>query len=1565
MNHTRRSRVLSLILTVVMAVSLLPAVSLTASAADSVLPTAGGTLSGGTYYLNANKTLSSNLTITGTVKLYLNGYVLKGNGSGTVITVGSGGRLELYDAYSSGYATDKYHSFSTQNRTINSKSTTCYTYASSASAAPASGVYVEGGVVTGGAATQNGLNHGGGVRICPGGTFLMYGGSIAGNYATDHGGGVAVKMNNESGTATFEQHGGAVCYNTSNWGGGISIYSNATIIAGETCGNIAVSGGGGVELESGGKLYMRGGSVTGNRITKADGSMWKAGGVHVPSRSEFHIQGTVRIQNNYQGASGTTQNNVFLRNNMKITVDGAIDGSAMGVGTEAKPSGGSTVTLTTNLKAKGSSNIGVFSSDDPAYSVIWNSARSEAVLGNQGTVTFYSDMAGAHPIGNTKTYNIGTALGSVTKPADQSKSGYWFAGWTTVKAADTETGYSYKQAMPDAGKSAEDRALYPCILTDFASGTVTGEMQFYPLFIKDRLNVILERGDDELTPATMGTGSDGNPQAISFTVNIDEPIRMTGLLGTTRVGYTLDGWYTAKGVKWNPGATAAESSWWRMTPEYADSSTPVKHTERPYNYYTVTLTAHWTPKTVTVRYDKGEHPADETPIADGSTALGGTLVLPPAPAADAQHKFTGWKIGTGETLYSAGATLTFNDWSLVTGGDSAPVLTVTAQYVNDSASINFDTNGGTAIAPITGKKGETITIPEDVKNGQRVTKEGHTFVCWCTDAALSHQVTESEWPTVLTEENAVYYAKWSVNQYSIYFIMNDATSAQIDPITQNYGAAVTAPADPVRTHYDFRGWSPALPGKMPAKDLTVEAVWEPVKYSMCFYTTAADASPALVEGFYGALVQPPKDPTAENLTFAEWSLPTPIYMPDTNPTVTAKWKPNPTVAGETIFGKADGVLSGVTDEMVYRPVGAADWTDITGETVENLPAGDYEVKFKEPGAYKSDAITVVTVPSGEPILGNIKVVSGTAEGTVVEDAAVRLYQGSTAGEPKAELTYDGESGMYPIKRVADGDYTVVVQKDGKTVTGKILVSSSDPEDIVIVIPAGDLSSVLDIKASPGAPDVSGTVVGGLDAVAAGEAPAGAEEVEIKLTVEGKADLTQTADAELSAEQKKEKSAQQAVKTLGQTATGTTTVLSFIDMGIFKTVTVGGSEPTVTPIYSTGSNVLEIILPFETRGRFNFGVYRRHVAEDGTITDKIFTRLSERPLGGFEDGTFFVGDGFIVIYASKFSTYAIGYTPTEQITPLTPSVPTVSGGVVVRTTYPVTIGGTENGTVTADKEKAAKDETVVLTVTPREGYTLTGIKVVDDGNREIPLTANADGSYSFKMPAGTVSVVAQFRRYRATPEETGVAGWLITDEHISYISGYPDGTASPQGNITRAETAMIFYRLLRDPNVAVTVSFPDVAPDAWYAGAVNVLGSLGILQGRTDGSFDGGAKITRAEFAAIAARFAETAGGKNVFSDVPENYWAYGSIAAASAFGWIEGYPDGTFLPQGDITRAEAAAIVNRMLGRAADEAYILANPEKLTQFPDLQDPNAWYYPDMVEATNRHDFTFVDGAETWK
>ena len=145
----------------------------------------------------------------------------------------------------------------------------------------------------------------------------------------------------------------------------------------------------------------------------------------------------------------------------------------------------------------------------------------------------------------------------------------------------------------------------------------------------------------------------------------------------------------------------------------------------------------------------------------------------------------------------------------------------------------------------------------------------------------------------------------------------------------------------------------------------------------------------------------------------------------------------------------------------------------------------------------------------------------------------------------------------------------------------------------------------------------------------------------------------------------------------------------------------------------------------------------------------------------------------------------------------------------------------------------------------------------------------------------------------------------------------------------------------------------------------MLSSLIDIYGRTDGSFDPNEKITRAEFATAVTRFAKAIQGKAVFSDVPEGYWAYDSIAAAAAYGWVVGYEDDTFRPEGYITRAEVTAIVNRMLGRAADEAYISANRDNLVQFSDLQDPDAWYYLDMMEAANAHDFTVTDGSETWK
>ncbi len=216
-----------------------------------------------------------------------------------------------------------------------------------------------------------------------------------------------------------------------------------------------------------------------------------------------------------------------------------------------------------------------------------------------------------------------------------------------------------------------------------------------------------------------------------------------------------------------------------------------------------------------------------------------------------------------------------------------------------------------------------------------------------------------------------------------------------------------------------------------------------------------------------------------------------------------------------------------------------------------------------------------------------------------------------------------------------------------------------------------------------------------------------------------------------------------------------------------------------------------------------------------------------------------------------------------------------------------------------------------------------------------------------------------------PYLSGVSDKLTTDVHIAYAGGYENGYFMPESKITRGEVAMIFYRLLKIKGVTVTVSFPDVKKGEWYETAVNVLASLGIINGDTEGNFRPEDYITRAEFIAIASRFAKKAETTISFKDVKPDYWAYSEIETAVAYGWINGYPDGTFAPEQPVTRAEVIAVVNRMLGRRGDKDYILKYQDSIVQFPDNQKQDEWYYLDIIEASNTHEYTITNDTEKWK
>ena len=280
----------------------------------------------------------------------------------------------------------------------------------------------------------------------------------------------------------------------------------------------------------------------------------------------------------------------------------------------------------------------------------------------------------------------------------------------------------------------------------------------------------------------------------------------------------------------------------------------------------------------------------------------------------------------------------------------------------------------------------------------------------------------------------------------------------------------------------------------------------------------------------------------------------------------------------------------------------------------------------------------------------------------------------------------------------------------------------------------------------------------------------------------------------------------------------------------------------------------------------------------------------------------------------------------------------------------------------------KGKSETFTITPDSGYHIKDVLV--DGK-----SVGAVSTYTFENVMDNHTIHATFaRKHTPTPSTPTVeipdddALGLNTTDHFAYIVGYGNGEVRPQNNITRAEVATIFFRLLtddvRDENLTKTNRYSDVAATSWYNTAVSTLSSMGIITGYPDGTFRPNAAITRAEFAAIAARF-DNNGDKAAakFSDIA-NHWAKDEISIAYNNGWITGYPNGTFGPQRDITRAETMTLVNRVLNRQPEtEDDLLPN---MTVWTDNANPKAWYYLAVQEATNSHYYKFKTNSkyEKW-
>ena len=363
-----------------------------------------------------------------------------------------------------------------------------------------------------------------------------------------------------------------------------------------------------------------------------------------------------------------------------------------------------------------------------------------------------------------------------------------------------------------------------------------------------------------------------------------------------------------------------------------------------------------------------------------------------------------------------------------------------------------------------------------------------------------------------------------------------------------------------------------------------------------------------------------------------------------------------------------------------------------------------------------------------------------------------------------------------------------------------------------------------------------------------------------------------------------------------------------------------------------------------------GTWSGGAAEDKTVTVVLYPQ-ADGTASGTLDASYVPQ---IMLPAPGYENTAGGWeqTPNTDLNGITGDVTYVyrfgSSSSGHSTRY--TLHYESNGGTAYKDERCSSGTKVTLDKTPtRESCTFTGWY--------------ADKALTQKITSVTMN---SDKTVYAGWEATGVPDKLNGDDHFAYVVGYSDSTVRPNANISRAEVATIFFRLLksdiRDGNLTADNDFSDVSDGQWHNKAVSTMAKLGIVKGRRADSFAPDASITRAEFAAICARFStKPVENSGSFSDI-SGHWAENEIERAAAFGWISGYPDGTFHPDARITRAEAMTMINRVLCRMPQSESDLL--DSMVTWPDNK-PSDWHYLAVQEATNSHDFNRQgEVGESW-
>ena len=482
---------------------------------------------------------------------------------------------------------------------------------------------------------------------------------------------------------------------------------------------------------------------------------------------------------------------------------------------------------------------------------------------NQYTITF--DTNGGSKIAPI-TQDYGT---KITTPADPTRKGYTFKGWDkeipktmpaenmTVKAQWEINQYTITFDTNGGSEIAPITQNYGTKITAPADPTRKGytfkgwDKEIPKTMPAENITV---KAQWEINQYTITFDSNGGSEIAPITQDYGTAI--TAPADPTREGYTFKGW-----DKEIPKTMPAEN---------------------------ITVKAQWEINQYTITFDTNGG-SKIAPITQNY----GTKITAPADPTRKGYTFKGWDREIPKTM-------------------PAENMTVKAQWEINQYTITFDTNGGSEIAPITQDYGTKITTPADP------TRKGYTFKGW-----------DKEIPKTMPAENITVKAQWEINQYTITFDSNGGS--EIAPITQDYGTAITAPADPTRKGYTFKGWDKEIPETMPAENITVKAQWEINQYTITFDTNGGSEIAPITQD-YGTAITAPADPTRKGYTFKGWDKEIPETMPAENITITARWRDTEKPTGEIIIGtnKWNKFLNELTFGIFFK-----DTQEVTINAVDN------------------------------------------------------------------------------------------------------------------------------------------------------------------------------------------------------------------------------------------------------------------------------------------------------------------------------------------------------------------------------------------------------------------------------------------------------------------------------------------------------------------------------------------------------------------------------------------------------------------------------------------------------